>query len=204
MTNNKYLVFVDTDARVDRLNINVDINDLPFIYSATTGEKLLCAEDWKSGKIFYFKDRDNPNPYETVTEYICSILPKDVYISLMYYLIILDKDNQLQIDDFEKKYVSLVSKDLRRLIIKTIRNDFSLNPWLMDHFVCRLLCRFGNEPIDFMMRRIKEAYAKRKRHSSKKEEILTGSDIRIIYNHKRNEIVTVFMPRIIDQSKRRY
>ena len=50
----------------------------------------------------------------------------------------------------------------------------------------------------------REAYAKRKRHSSKKEEILTGSDIRIIYNHKRNEIVTVFMPRIIDQSKRRY
>lgn len=200
----KYIAFFEKRKQVEHIEYEGKVDDLRLVLASVFCQDVICIEEAESKNLVYFKDRDRGDVYESVYEYIMALMPEELAEEVAKELsVIASKDNISVLNKFERRYVKISPIEIRQLVLRTLRNDYQFSAKFIDHFVCRLLCRFRNDPIDFVMRRVKEAYAKRKKDTEKKEELLTGSDLRIIYNRERKEIITIFMPRFLEGSRRR-
>ena len=85
------------------------------------------------------------------------------------------------------KYITDIDREIFRILLTT-RYDLPFK--LSDHFIMRLIIRFGNTPVDFLMNDILRIYRNRS-NQSKSKGILKGNFYKIIYNNTDNTLVTI-------------
>ena len=103
-----------------------------------------------------------------------------------------NSDNYSDLKKFEEMYEKLFSDRFRNFLINKIQEDFQLQFSLRTHFICRLMCRFKNTPIEFIIRDIKRIYKLRKSKFNIGKKTIFGDTCGIIYDNSKNEIVTIF------------
>lgn len=115
-----------------------------------------------------------------------------------------DRFNERSLKIFYSVYQKLIPVSERFRISEEFVKEFELTYRVKDHFITRLICRFRNALIDFMINEMTKAY--RGKHVYKKkynDYTLTGSFVKMIYNKEQNTMVTIFEPRLMEMKRRR-
>lgn len=142
---------------------------------------------------------------ETVWEYMSKLIPKEVSNKLLDFINKegFDVYNTKDLKDFEALYRLSMHISVRNDIRKIMITDFQFPFFIRDHFVSRLIARFRDKAIDFVMTDIKYAYKTRKHRKNLRSKVLTGVQLKIIYNKENNEVVSAFTPKRLDLRRRR-
>lgn len=142
---------------------------------------------------------------ESVWDYFSKIIPESVLIKLQDFLNREDFDvyNTKNLKDFEILYRQSMYLGFRVEIRKKIISDFQFSFYIKDHFISRLIARFKDKSIDFIMNDIRVAYNSRNHKNYAKSKTLKGEQLKIIYNRENNEVVSAFTPKRLNLRRQR-
>jgi hypothetical protein len=98
--------------------------------------------------------------------------------------------NSTYLDKFESMYKQLLPLTLRSYMIKTLIEEFEIPAKIKDHLMCRLLCRFKDKNIDFIIQDMKIAL--KSKNEIKRGKVLRGKTCLILYSVKTDTIISIY------------
>lgn len=135
----------------------------------------------------------------TVMDYCCSQMDTSTVMRLKEAL---EQKHcgLLPLNQFQEKVMGILKPWERRRLKREIKEDFKLAFDLTDHFLARLLTRYGNENVDYLMDTVRTSY--RKARSLRKTNIYAGDSV-IICDPQRERLVSIY-PRATRKMGRYY
>ena len=100
-----------------------------------------------------------------------------------------DGNHKLTKEITDKYFESMTNID-REIFRILLANEFNTPYKLSDHFIMRLIIRFGNNSVDFIMNDINRIW-KNRSNKSKRKGVLIGDFYKIIYNNNDNTLITI-------------
>lgn len=127
---------------------------------------------------------------ETVINYIDKNINDDNIKNFIDYKNDLLAQNNSYNKSIYDSFFKFIKKDIMDKIKDTLKSDYHLRCNISDHFIMRLICRFGDTPVDFIMNDISRAYNNRSKYSKEKGR-LQGNFYKVVYSEKDNILITI-------------